>query len=62
MNSSGMPKCAKKIDPSQRALGAKNIREIMTKGYVKSIYAKLQVTNRSEVTLEAIRLGIIESV
>ena len=32
------------------------------KGYVKSIYAKLQVTNRSEVTLEAIRLGIIDSV
>lgn len=32
------------------------------KGYVKSIYTKLQVTNRSEVTLEAIRLGIIDSV
>lgn len=31
------------------------------KGYVKSIYAKLGVSNRSEVTLEAIRLGIIES-
>ena len=30
------------------------------KGYVKSIYAKLGVSNRSEVTLEAIRLGIIE--
>lgn len=32
------------------------------KGYVKSIYAKLGVNNRSEVTLEAIRLGIIDSV
>jgi len=31
------------------------------KGYVKSIYAKLEVSNRSELTLEAIRLGIIES-
>ncbi|MEX0739488.1 MAG: response regulator transcription factor [Pseudohongiella sp.] len=30
------------------------------KGYVKSIYAKLGVSNRSEVTLEAIRLGIID--
>jgi DNA-binding NarL/FixJ family response regulator len=31
------------------------------KGYVKSIYAKLGVSNRSEVTLEAIRLGIIDA-
>lgn len=31
------------------------------KGYVKSIYAKLGVSNRSEVALEAIRLGIIDS-
>ena len=31
------------------------------KGYVKSIYAKLEVSNRAELTLEAIRLGIIES-
>lgn len=30
------------------------------KGYVKSIYAKLGVSNRSEVTLEAIRLGIVD--
>ncbi|MBC53237.1 MAG: DNA-binding response regulator [Gammaproteobacteria bacterium] len=30
------------------------------KGYVKSIYTKLGVSNRSEVTLEAIRLGIID--
>jgi DNA-binding NarL/FixJ family response regulator len=30
------------------------------KGYVKSIYAKLGVSNRSELTLEAIRLGIID--
>ncbi len=30
-------------------------------GYVKSIYSKLEVSNRSEVTLEAIRLGIIEA-
>lgn len=31
------------------------------KGYVKSIDAKLEVGNRAERTLEAIRLGIIES-
>jgi len=31
------------------------------KGYVKSIYAKLEVSNRAELTLEALRLGIIES-
>ncbi|GJM14549.1 MAG: DNA-binding response regulator [Pseudohongiella sp.] len=31
------------------------------KGYIKNIYAKLGVKNRSEVTLEAIRLGLIES-
>ncbi len=31
------------------------------KGYVKSIYAKLEVSNRAELTLKAIRLGIIES-
>jgi DNA-binding NarL/FixJ family response regulator len=31
------------------------------KGYIKSIYAKLGVGNRSELTLEAIRLGIIDS-
>jgi len=31
------------------------------KGYVKSVYAKLGVSNRSEVTLEAVRLGIIET-
>lgn len=30
------------------------------KGYVKTIYTKLGVSNRSEVTLEAIRLGLIE--
>lgn len=30
------------------------------KGYVKSIYAKLEVSNRSEATLEAIRLGLID--
>ena len=31
------------------------------KGYVKNIYAKLGVNNRSEVTLEAIKLGLIDS-
>ncbi|MDP1755894.1 MAG: response regulator transcription factor, partial [Pseudohongiella sp.] len=30
------------------------------KGYVKTIYNKLGVSNRSEVTLEAIRLGLID--
>ena len=32
------------------------------KGYVKTIYTKLGVSNRSEVTLEAIRLGLIDPV
>lgn len=31
------------------------------KGYIKGIYAKLSVSNRAELTLEAVRLGIIES-
>lgn len=31
------------------------------KGYVKSIYIKLGVSNRSEATLEAIRLGLIDA-
>ena len=32
------------------------------KGYIKAIYAKLGVRNRAELTLEAVRLGIIDSV
>lgn len=31
------------------------------KGYVKNIYAKLEVSNRSEITLKAIALGLIEA-
>lgn len=31
------------------------------KGYVKTIYVKLGVSNRSEATLEAIRLGLIDA-
>lgn len=31
------------------------------KGYVKSLYAKLGVSNRAEMTLEAIRMGLIDS-
>jgi len=31
------------------------------KGYVKSIYSKLGVSNRSELTLSAVNLGLIES-
>lgn len=31
------------------------------KGYMKWIFARLEVSNRVELTLEAIRLGIIES-
>lgn len=31
------------------------------KGYVKTIYTKLGVSNRSEATLEAIRLGLIDA-
>ncbi|MDP1931083.1 MAG: response regulator transcription factor [Gammaproteobacteria bacterium] len=42
--------------------GMLNLSPDTIKGYVKSIYAKLGVSNRSEVTLEAIRLGIIDSV
>lgn len=38
-----------------------NLAPDTIKGYVKSIYAKLDVSNRSELTLEAIRLGVIES-
>jgi DNA-binding NarL/FixJ family response regulator len=30
------------------------------KGYVKSIYTKLDVNNRSEVTIKAVKLGLIE--
>lgn len=30
------------------------------RGYVKSIYQKLEVSNRSEVTLKALKLGLIE--
>lgn len=30
------------------------------KGYVKTIYAKLGVNNRSEVTIKAVKLGLIE--
>ena len=32
------------------------------KGYIKSIYAKLGGGNRAELTLEAVRLGLIDSV
>lgn len=32
------------------------------KGYIKGIYAKLGVGNRAELTLEAVRLGVIDSV
>lgn len=38
-----------------------NLSADTVKGYVKSIYAKLGVSNRSEVTMEAIRLGIIDT-
>lgn len=38
-----------------------NLAPDTIKGYVKSIYTKLGVTNRSELTLEAIRLGIIDA-
>lgn len=32
------------------------------KGYIKSVYAKLGVGNRAELSLEAVRLGLIDSV
>ncbi|MEZ5527961.1 MAG: response regulator transcription factor [Gammaproteobacteria bacterium] len=32
------------------------------KGYIKSIYTKLGIGNRAELTLEAVRLGLIDSV
>jgi DNA-binding NarL/FixJ family response regulator len=31
------------------------------RGYVKSIYGKLQVSNRAEITLKAVRLGLIDA-
>jgi len=43
------------------AAAAMGLSQDTVKGYVQSIYAKLGVSNRSEVTLEATRLGIIES-
>lgn len=46
------------VDQSAELL---NLSADTVKGYVKSVYAKLEVSNRSEVTLEAIRLGIIEA-
>ena len=46
------------VDQSAELL---NLSADTVKGYVKSVYAKLGVSNRSEVTLEAIRLGIIET-
>lgn len=46
------------VDQSAELL---NLSADTIKGYVKSVYAKLGVSNRSEVTLEAIRLGIIEA-
>jgi DNA-binding NarL/FixJ family response regulator len=38
-----------------------NLAPDTIKGCVKSIYTKLGATNRSELTLEAIRLGVVES-
>lgn len=46
------------VDEAAQAL---SISPDTVKGYVKSIYDKLQVNNRSELTLAAVRLGLIES-
>ncbi|MDO9475696.1 MAG: response regulator transcription factor [Pseudohongiella sp.] len=42
------------------AAGMLQLSSDTVKGYVKTIYNKLGVSNRSEVTLEAIRLGLID--
>lgn len=42
------------------AAGMLQLSTYTVKGYVKTIYNKLGVSNRSEVTLEAIRLGLID--
>ncbi|MDP3515578.1 MAG: response regulator transcription factor [Pseudohongiella sp.] len=42
------------------AAGMLQLSTDTVKGYVKTIYNKLGVSNRSEVTLEAIRLGLID--
>lgn len=43
------------------AAGMLQLSADTVKGYVKTIYVKLGVTNRSEATLEAIRLGLIDA-
>lgn len=42
------------------AAGMLQLSADTVKGYVKTIYVKLGVSNRSEATLEAIRLGLID--
>ncbi|MDO8907588.1 MAG: response regulator transcription factor [Pseudohongiella sp.] len=42
------------------AAGMLQLSADTVKGYVKTIYIKLGVSNRSEATLEAIRLGLID--
>lgn len=43
------------------AAGMLQLSADTVKGYVKTIYLKLGVSNRSEATLEAIRLGLIDA-
>jgi len=38
-----------------------NLSPDTIKGYVKNIYVKLGVSNRSEVTMQAIKLGLVDS-
>lgn len=46
------------VEESSRMLG---LSADTVKGYVKNIYAKLDVSNRSEITLKAIALGLVDA-
>ncbi|MBL4573357.1 MAG: response regulator transcription factor [Gammaproteobacteria bacterium] len=46
------------VEESARMLG---LSPDTVKGYVKNIYAKLEVSNRSEITLKAIALGLVDA-
>lgn len=44
----------------EEAAKALDLSADTVKGYVKNIYAKLAVSNRSEITLKAVALGLVE--
>lgn len=43
------------------AAGVLELAPDTVKGYVKNVYAKLDVSNRSEITLKAVQLGLIDA-